>query len=216
MHRTAVPLILAPWIATACLVPFGAVAQTATSATGSSGTASVETAPTAGQLADRYSTVLGARADALKVIEGLRAGKDSTLGSQTVSGTGTTMGYGAVGIALALADASAGTAPSTQDFLASLDRVMDLRAAGTGWGQIARELGLQLGQVVSGSAASPRAAGASGKSTPAQAGGIAVAGNARAGGRDGSSVAGSAAAGGGNGNAGGHGGGGGGGGGGRK
>ncbi len=95
MHRTAVPLILAPLIATACLVPLGALAQTATSATGSSGTVSVETAPTAGQLADRYSTVLGAGADALKVIEGLCA-------------------------------------------------------AGTGWGRIARELGMQLGQVVSG------------------------------------------------------------------
>jgi len=81
----------------------------------------------------------------------MRAGQDVTQKGVTVSGTGTTMGYGNVNIALSLATAQAGEDTTTKVFLTALDQVVDMRARGMGWRQIAKDLGFNLGQIVSGS-----------------------------------------------------------------
>lgn len=124
-------------------------ASTATADTSSS--TSSNSNPTADRLSDTFSASVGSRTDAATLIEGMRAGKDVKMGDVTVLGTGKTMGYGNVNIALSLAKADAGATPTTKGFLSSLDKVMDMRASGMGWGQIARDLGFKLGDVVSGS-----------------------------------------------------------------
>lgn len=124
-------------------------ASTATADTTSS--TSSNSNPTADRLSDTFSASVGSRTDAATLIEGMRAGKDVKMGDVTVSGTGKTMGYGNVNIALSLAKADAGATPTTKGFLSSLDKVMDMRASGMGWGQIAKDLRFKLGDVVSGS-----------------------------------------------------------------
>ena len=124
-------------------------ASTATADTSSS--TSSNSNPTADRLSDTFSASVGSRTDAATLIEGMRADKDVKMGDVTVSGTGKTMGYGNVNIALSLAKADAGATPTTKGFLSSLDKVMDMRASGMGWGQIAKDLGFKLGDVVSGS-----------------------------------------------------------------
>ena len=124
-------------------------ASTATADTTSS--TSSNSNPTADRLSDTFSASVGSRTDAATLIEGMRADKDVKMGDVTVSGTGKTMGYGNVNIALSLAKADAGATPTTKGFLSSLDKVMDMRASGMGWGQIAKDLGFKLGDVVSGS-----------------------------------------------------------------
>ena len=120
---------------------------TATTVPGSSTTSS--TTPAAEQLSDTFSASEGSRAAAATLIDGMRTGKDVRMADVTVSGTGKTMGYGNVNIALSLARADAGTSATTKAYLSSLDKVMDMRAGGMGWGLIAKDLGFKLGEVVS-------------------------------------------------------------------
>lgn len=124
-------------------------ASTATAVTTSS--SSSNSTLTADRLSDTFSASVGSKTDAATLIEGMRAGKDVRMADVTVSGSGKTMGYGNVNIALSLAKADAGATPTTRGFLSSLDKVMDMRASGMGWGQIAKDLGFKLGDVVSGS-----------------------------------------------------------------
>ncbi len=119
--------------------------------------------PTANRLADSYSTSVGLTEPQSKnLIGAMRKGEDITITTTTttttagttsttttVTGTGKTMGYGNINIALSLAKAEAAKTEGT--FLSSLDTVMDRRASGMGWGQIAKELGFNLGQVMSAS-----------------------------------------------------------------
>ena len=162
-HRTS--LAQAAIAAFAILSAGVALAQvTTTTAVTTSGTTSRSNAPTAAQLSDSFSASVGSRAAAATLIEGMRAGKDVRMADVTVSGTGKTMGYGNVNIALSLAKADAGTTATTTGFLSSLDKVMDMRASGAGWGQVAKDLGFKLGDVVSAS----KAPDASAKAGPAE------------------------------------------------
>ncbi len=109
------------------------------------------------RLAVHYGTVMGSTENARALIDGMGTGKDVTLGETTLAGRGKAMGYVNINIALALAKAhaeditKAGEELSAQGFLSTLGGVMERRASGTGWGQIARDLGFSLDQVLSAS-----------------------------------------------------------------
>ncbi|NMG75430.1 hypothetical protein [Aromatoleum diolicum] len=132
-------------------------------------------APTraAENMSQDFSTLAGSESNALTLIEGLRSGTPITLESETpetepVAITPSApMGYGNVFITLALAQASltrAGiTDPTSAELATALtggtilingqetnfEGILTMRAAGMGWGQIAKENGFKLGRVIS-------------------------------------------------------------------
>ena len=177
MHSTKRYPSLAVIVALTLLYPQGATSQTAntTVAPTSVGTTSTDGKLSASSLVDSYSAFVGSAHDARTLIDGMRTGRDVKVGTVTVSGTGNTMGYGNINHALSLARQQAGTTASSKDFLSSLDAVMDMRASGMGWGQIAKDMGINPGQSISGSkheASASKAAGSnrSGNTGVAEAG----------------------------------------------
>lgn len=151
------------------VLPMAAQPQTTTTPTTDS-TASVP----ADRLAARYKTLAGSEANADAMVKGLRDGTDFKLkgGSTetTIDPKTTKMGYGNVNIALALAEASLKeqgiTEPTADQLKAALNGgtiktasgevklsgVLQMRSDGMGWGQIAKELGFKVGDVVGKSA----------------------------------------------------------------
>ena len=126
-------------------------------------------------LVERYTDLAGSRAGAQALVAGLRDGSDIEL---TYAGTKLTidpptgkMGNGNVNIALALTQASLkDTAnPTAQQFQAALSGVLDQRAAGRGWGEIANSLGFKLGEVVRSERAQPEQRAAHADSRPERA-----------------------------------------------
>lgn len=130
------------------------------------------------QLVEKYTRLAGSEKNATSLVTGLRDGTEVKLskGTSTESFTPPTgkMGYGNVDIALALAEASLKeqgiTNPTPAQLGAALvgDKgILQMRADGKGWGQIANSLGFKLGEVMRSPKASPQAAradrGASGK-----------------------------------------------------
>jgi hypothetical protein len=133
------------------------------------------------QLVDRYTTLAGSKQNATSLVTGLRDGKEVTLtdGKTTETFTPKTgkMGYGNIDNALALAQASLAklqlTSPKptalesalmggkvttksgevTQEV--TLKGILEMRADGMGWGQIAQQLGFKLGEVKRSDKASP-------------------------------------------------------------
>ncbi len=141
----------------------------------------------AARVSASFEALAGSEDNAVNLVEGLRAGSEITLTTeidgqavqrtfQPVTGG---QGYGEVLISLSLAErelAKAGiTDPTPAQIEAALNGgviavgtgetaqtlelagVLNLRAEGLGWGQIARELDLNLGEVVSGIRRDPRA-----------------------------------------------------------
>lgn len=127
------------------------------------------------EITEKFTGLAGSADNATALVTGLRDGSDIKLAT-TVNGTATTtnfkpatgkLGYGNVFIALSLAQADlkdAGIANPTPAQLeaalnggavtvgtktVALDGVLKLRAAGEGWGQIAKTLDVRLGSVVS-------------------------------------------------------------------
>lgn len=190
-------------IAACALISTFAVSALAMTAPGSGATtsnSSTNSGVTADRLTESYSATVGSKADARALIDGMRAGRDVKIGSVTVSGTGKTMGYGSINNALALAQAQAGPTATTKDFLSALDRVTDMRARGMGWGQIAKSLGLNLGQAVSASRSHNEAAKAAHAAKPDKATSVADAGKANGRGHGGAGLGGGQGQGNGNGN----------------
>jgi hypothetical protein len=133
------------------------------------------------QLVDRYTTLAGSKHNATSLVTGLRDGKEVRLtrrGSSTESFTPPTgkMGYGNIDNALALAEASlnqqgiakptpaqleaalmGGTVTTSSGKSVKLDGILQMRADGKGWGQIANSLGFKLGEVKRSDKAEPRA-----------------------------------------------------------
>ena len=109
------------------------------------------------RLAVHYGSVMGCTASATALIDAMGAGKHVTFGDTTIAGNGKAMGYANINIALALAkahaeaNAKAGESLSAQGFLTALGDVMERRSGGLGWGQIAKDLGFSLDQVLSAS-----------------------------------------------------------------
>jgi hypothetical protein len=108
------------------------------------------------KLLDRYKTLAGSDANAKSLVDGLRDGKEVTLTSGTTSTTFTPptgkMGNGNVNIALALADESLKkqgiTNPTPDQLKSALNGILQERASGKGWGQIANSMGMKLGDVM--------------------------------------------------------------------
>jgi hypothetical protein len=125
-----------------------------------------------GKLVEAYTPLAGSESNAESLVSGLRDGEKVTLksGSKTTTFTPPTgkMGIGNVNHSLALAEASLKeygiTDPTPQQLEAALmggsittksgdtvklAGVLQMRADGMGWGQIANKLGFRLGEVVS-------------------------------------------------------------------
>lgn len=186
-----------------------ALAQTSTVSVSATTTGSTSTSTTdnADRLAGSFSTSVGSRDAAHSLVEGMRAGKDVQVGDITVSGTGKTMGYGSINNALSLAKAQTGATATPQDFLSALDKVMDMRASGMGWGAIAKSLGLNLGQAVSASRSNSAVAKAGHSAKSDKSTNVADAGKANGRGHGAADLGGGQGQGGSNGNGGGNGGG---------
>jgi hypothetical protein len=138
------------------------------------------------RLSARYTALAGSETNAKSLVAGLRDGTDVKL----TSGAATTtidpptgkMGYGNVNIALALAEANlkeqgiaqptaeqlkaalnGGTITSSSGKTVQMSGVLQMRASGKGWGEIAHVLGFKLGDIV-------RSAKADGAGKPDRAG----------------------------------------------
>lgn len=146
--------------------------QTPTSTSSAIGTST----HTESKLAAEFAAFLGGEAQARSLVSGLRQGTAFTLETTTsttaTSGTTTTttrigpptgtMGYGNIRIALRLAQAQLNdlgmAQPTTEELSAVLlggeingtpiDGILTLRADGMGWGQIARQYGTTVGQLM--------------------------------------------------------------------
>lgn len=126
---------------------------------------------TAGKLTTEFSGWAGSQENSAALVNGLRTGTPITLNEPGPAGTVTAttfspttkpMGYGNIRIALSLARAqlaSQGIAnPTTAELQAALvgtpdgmtQGVLQMRASGMGWGQIANSMGVKLGAVMSG------------------------------------------------------------------
>ena len=115
------------------------------------------TAQNSQQLVERYTELAGSTDNSKSLVTGLRDGSAIKLTSgntvTTIDPPTHKMGFGNVDNALALTQASLekqGIANATPEQLktALLD-VLNMRAAGEGWGEIAHSLGLNLGEIKS-------------------------------------------------------------------
>ena len=127
-------------------------------------------AQNSGQLVERYSALAGSKENASSLVTGLRDGKEVKLtsGQTTETFTPSTgqMGYGNIDNALALAEASLKqhgiTNPTPAQLEAALmggkitlasgktvelQGILQMRASGMGWGQIANSMGFKLGEL---------------------------------------------------------------------
>ena len=112
-------------------------------------------AQNAQQLVERYSDFAGSPANAKALVTGLRDSSSITL----TSGTTTTtidpptqkMGYGNIDNALSLAQAALQkqgiTDPTPEQLKSGLMGVLQMRAGGAGWGEIAHSMGFKLGEL---------------------------------------------------------------------
>ena len=139
-----------------------ALAQTA-----NDGTASTTiTSPEGARMASSYSSFAGSLENAQSLVNGLRTGNSITLGPSLTGPNATApsaslapatgkMGYGNVNIAIALAKTSLAqqsiSNPTPAQLSAALSGVLGQRSQGMGWGQIAKDMGVTLGSVVSAS-----------------------------------------------------------------
>lgn len=135
-----------------------ALAQTDTleqSAAAVDRTASTAPKRAAEKMAKEFSGLAGSEENAQKLIDGLRQGTPVQLGDnpQTAISPSKGTGYGNVFIILALSQASlaqaGNTAPTSQQLSTTINSVLEKRGSGMGWGQIAKDLDLNLGKVIS-------------------------------------------------------------------
>ena len=119
------------------------------------------------QLINRYSALAGSKENASALVNGLRDGKEvklwpGTPAERTFKPPTGKMGYGSVDNALALAEASLAqngtTKPTPDDLEKAVMTVLEKRAGGQGWGQIAQSMGIKLGDVKRADKASERLA----------------------------------------------------------
>lgn len=106
-------------------------------------------AQNADTLVERYAGLAGSQKNAQALVTGLRESSTIKLDSVTIKPPTQKMGYGNIDNALALAEASLNgiNNPTPQQLKRALMGVLDMRADGMGWGQIANSLGFRLGDV---------------------------------------------------------------------
>jgi hypothetical protein len=110
------------------------------------------------KLVERYTDLAGSEANAKALVTGLRDGSAFTLTSGSTSTTidppTQKMGFGNVDNALALAQASLQkqgiTDPTPEQLKIALAGVLERRADGRGWGEIAHSMGFKLGELKGG------------------------------------------------------------------
>ena len=127
-------------------------------------------AQSSAQLVERYTPLAGSKENATSLVTGLRDGTEVKLtsgqGSETFKPSTGKMGYGNVDHALALAEASlkqngitnptptqleaalmGGKITTASGKTVELQGVLNMRASGMGWGQIANSMGFKLGEL---------------------------------------------------------------------
>jgi len=115
-----------------------------------------KTTESADHLIQKYTPLAGSGDNAKSLVTGLRDGTAVKLSSGTTSTSFTSptgkMGFGNVNIALSLAEANLKqqgiTNPTSEQLQGALMGVLQQRADGKGWGQIANSMGFKLGEVV--------------------------------------------------------------------
>lgn len=158
------------------LVTAGMVqAQNTTASPSEAASSTTATTVSRDRLASEFSSFAGSQDNARALVDGLRTGSTVTLTETAPGGAATVstfevptkpMGYGNVRIALSLARAQLAsqgiTQPTAQQLQAALvgvpatadgsatSGILQMRAEGMGWGQIANRLGFKLGAVMSG------------------------------------------------------------------
>jgi len=118
------------------------------------------------QLVEKYAALAGSEASATSLVTGLREDKEVDLAGTKFTPPTDKMGYGNVNIALALAEAELKqqgiTNPTPEQLKTALvgdatqKGILQLRADGMGWGQIANSMGFKLGDVMRSDKAPPR------------------------------------------------------------
>jgi hypothetical protein len=143
---------------------------TTNTSTSTSTAASVETQATVPteRLVQKYTPLAGSEKNAQSLVNGLRSGTKVTLDSTSFTPPTGKMGNGSVNIALSLAEAQlkqagitdptptqlqtalmGGTLSGTSSTTSTkMEGVLQMRADGKGWGQIANTLGFKLGEVM--------------------------------------------------------------------
>lgn len=157
-----------------------ASAQTTTGTT--SATTTTSTNKEGARLASSYSSLAGSPENANSLVSGLRTSSTISLSASptnptappaSVSPATGKMGWGNVNIALALTQTSLTqqniTNPTPAQLASALSGVLDARASGMGWGQIANGMGVSLGSVMSAANKNAKATAASAKTTTASA-----------------------------------------------
>lgn len=107
----------------------------------------------ADRLVETYGQFAGSEANAKALVTGLREKSDIVLSpTVTIRPPTEKMGFGNIDIALALTQASLRqqdiAKPTPEQLQTSLLGVLDMRAGGMGWGEIAHALGFRLGELM--------------------------------------------------------------------
>ncbi len=105
-------------------------------------------AQSTGQLVEKYEPLVGgSEQEAQQLISGLSKGGDFKVGNTTIDNANGKLGNGEINIALSLTEASMSKDKSLT-LEAALEKVLQDRASGMGWGQIANSMGFKLGDLV--------------------------------------------------------------------
>jgi len=107
------------------------------------------------RLVERYTPLAGSESNAKALVNGLREGSEVTLksatGTATIAPPTQKMGYGNIDNALAIAEASLQKQgipqPTPNQLKGALSDVLQARADGRGWGEIANSYGFRLGDL---------------------------------------------------------------------
>jgi hypothetical protein len=111
----------------------------------------------AADLIQKYTALAGSEDNAKSLVDGLRSGSEVKLSAAGSSGASFTpptgkMGYGNISIALSLAEAQLKTygisSPAPQQLQNTVMGLLQQRAEGKSWGQIANSIGVKLGEAV--------------------------------------------------------------------
>lgn len=112
------------------------------------GAAAIASAQSTDQLVQKYEPLVGgSEQQAKQLITGLSKGGDFKVGDTTIDNSNGKLGNGEINIALALTEASL-SKDSKLTLETALEKVLQDRASGMGWGRIANEMGFRLGDLV--------------------------------------------------------------------
>ena len=116
------------------------------------GASAIATAQSTDALVDKYTTLAGSKDNAQLLVNGLRTSSDFKIGTTSFATPAKPLGNGEINIALSLTEAKLGQQnignPTTAQLEAALESVLQARADGQGWGQIANAMGIHLGDVM--------------------------------------------------------------------